>query len=90
MDALAASNAEAPAVSNDLAAIKAIPDRFFNRELSWLTFNQRVLEGAAAGISVAGAAAFPVDFGQQSGRIPDGARRGSRRTGAPPYCRSVD
>jgi hypothetical protein len=28
MDALAASNAEAPAVSNDLAAIKAIPDRF--------------------------------------------------------------
>jgi len=46
MDALAASNAEAPAVSNDLAAIKAIPDRFFNRELSWLTFNQRVLEEA--------------------------------------------
>lgn len=46
MDALAASVAETPVVSNDLAAIKAIPDRFFNRELSWLTFNQRVLAEA--------------------------------------------
>ncbi|MBB3955067.1 RNA degradosome polyphosphate kinase [Novosphingobium sediminicola] len=46
MDALAASVAETPPISSDLAAIKAIPDRFFNRELSWLTFNQRVLEEA--------------------------------------------
>ena len=53
------ADTEADAVSVEIG------ETYFNRELSWLEFNDRVLEEARN--PSARTAAFPVDLGQQSG-----------------------
>ena len=58
-------------------------ERYFNRELSWLAFNERVLaEACQPRLPAARAAALPVDLGQQPRRVHDDPRRRPRRAGA--------